>query len=131
MFISVHNKVIGKVLLLLYYYYVSTTNLLFDRLSSVRQFQSCESPLHVSPSPVTFTGLLKTAYTQGASALLEDSFRRRLEKSLVTMETAEYPVAAKQILLYIKTTVDNFSMVRRNTHLTCMSAALSSRIYHD
>uniref|UniRef100_A0A8K9WXR5 URB1 ribosome biogenesis homolog n=1 Tax=Oncorhynchus mykiss TaxID=8022 RepID=A0A8K9WXR5_ONCMY len=88
-------------------------------------FQSCESPLHVSPSPVTFTGLLKTAYTQGASALLEDSFRRRLEKSLVTMETAEYPVAAKQILLYIKTTVDNFSMVRRNTHLTCMSVVLS------
>uniref|UniRef100_A0A8K9X1B1 URB1 ribosome biogenesis homolog n=1 Tax=Oncorhynchus mykiss TaxID=8022 RepID=A0A8K9X1B1_ONCMY len=87
-------------------------------------FQSCESPLHVSPSPVTFTGLLKTAYTQGASALLEDSFRRRLEKSLVTMETAEYPVAAKQILLYIKTTVDNFSMVRRNTHLTCMSAPM-------
>uniref|UniRef100_A0A673W779 URB1 ribosome biogenesis homolog n=1 Tax=Salmo trutta TaxID=8032 RepID=A0A673W779_SALTR len=73
-------------------------------------FQSCESPFHVSPSPVTFTGLLKTAYTQGASALLEDSFRRRLEKSLVTMEMAEYPVAAKQILLYIKTTVDNFSM---------------------
>uniref|UniRef100_A0A8C8C842 Nucleolar pre-ribosomal-associated protein 1 n=1 Tax=Oncorhynchus tshawytscha TaxID=74940 RepID=A0A8C8C842_ONCTS len=32
-------------------------------------------------------------------------------KSLVTMEMAEYPVAAKQILLYIKTTVDNCSMV--------------------
>uniref|UniRef100_A0A8K9X6G5 Nucleolar pre-ribosomal-associated protein 1 C-terminal domain-containing protein n=1 Tax=Oncorhynchus mykiss TaxID=8022 RepID=A0A8K9X6G5_ONCMY len=80
-------------------------------------FQSCESPLHVSPSPVTFTGLLKTAYTQGASALLEDSFRRRLEKSLVTMETAEYPVAAKQILLYIKTTVDNFSMLSIDTGL--------------
>uniref|UniRef100_A0A8K9Y1W5 Nucleolar pre-ribosomal-associated protein 1 C-terminal domain-containing protein n=1 Tax=Oncorhynchus mykiss TaxID=8022 RepID=A0A8K9Y1W5_ONCMY len=46
--------------------------------------------------------------------------------SLVTMETAEYPVAAKQILLYIKTTVDNFSMVRRNTHLTCMSAVVLS-----
>uniref|UniRef100_A0A8C7M8L1 URB1 ribosome biogenesis homolog n=1 Tax=Oncorhynchus kisutch TaxID=8019 RepID=A0A8C7M8L1_ONCKI len=88
-------------------------------------FQSCESPFHVSPSPVTFTGLLKTAYTQGASALLEDSFRWRLEKSLVTMEMAEYPVAAKQILLYIKTTVDNCSRVRRNTHLTCMSVVLS------
>uniref|UniRef100_A0A8C8CC37 URB1 ribosome biogenesis homolog n=1 Tax=Oncorhynchus tshawytscha TaxID=74940 RepID=A0A8C8CC37_ONCTS len=74
-------------------------------------FQSRERPFRVSPSPVTFTGLLKTAYTQGASALLEDSFRRRLEKSLVTMEMAEYPVAAKQILLYIKTTVDNCSMV--------------------
>ncbi|XP_070983221.1 nucleolar pre-ribosomal-associated protein 1 isoform X1 [Oncorhynchus clarkii lewisi] len=80
-------------------------------------FQSCESPFHVSPSPVTFTGLLKTAYTQGASALLEDSFRRRLEKSLVTMEMAEYPVAAKQILLYIKTTVDNFSMLSIDTGL--------------
>uniref|UniRef100_A0A673W7V6 URB1 ribosome biogenesis homolog n=1 Tax=Salmo trutta TaxID=8032 RepID=A0A673W7V6_SALTR len=89
-------------------------------------FQSCESPFHVSPSPVTFTGLLKTAYTQGASALLEDSFRRRLEKSLVTMEMAEYPVAAKQILLYIKTTVDNFSMVQRNTRLACMSAMVFS-----
>uniref|UniRef100_A0A8C8C729 URB1 ribosome biogenesis homolog n=1 Tax=Oncorhynchus tshawytscha TaxID=74940 RepID=A0A8C8C729_ONCTS len=74
-------------------------------------FQSRERPFRVSPSPVTFTGLLKTAYTQGASALLEDSFRRRLEKSLVTMEMAEYPVAAKQILLYIKTTVDNCSML--------------------
>uniref|UniRef100_A0A8C8C718 Nucleolar pre-ribosomal-associated protein 1 n=1 Tax=Oncorhynchus tshawytscha TaxID=74940 RepID=A0A8C8C718_ONCTS len=80
-------------------------------------FQSRERPFRVSPSPVTFTGLLKTAYTQGASALLEDSFRRRLEKSLVTMEMAEYPVAAKQILLYIKTTVDNCSMLSIDTGL--------------
>uniref|UniRef100_A0A673WIU3 URB1 ribosome biogenesis homolog n=1 Tax=Salmo trutta TaxID=8032 RepID=A0A673WIU3_SALTR len=87
-------------------------------------FQSCESPFHVSPSPVTFTGLLKTAYTQGASALLEDSFRRRLEKSLVTMEMAEYPVAAKQILLYIKTTVDNFSMLSKNTGLLALSVLM-------
>lgn len=87
-------------------------------------FQSCESPFPVSPSPVTFTGLLKTAYTQGASALLEDSFRRRLEKSLVTMEMAEYPVAAKQILLYIKTTVDNFSMLSKNTGLLALSVLM-------
>uniref|UniRef100_A0A673WHG4 URB1 ribosome biogenesis homolog n=1 Tax=Salmo trutta TaxID=8032 RepID=A0A673WHG4_SALTR len=95
-----------------------------DHLCYYVHNKSCESPFHVSPSPVTFTGLLKTAYTQGASALLEDSFRRRLEKSLVTMEMAEYPVAAKQILLYIKTTVDNFSMLSKNTGLLALSVLM-------
>ncbi|KAM9452285.1 nucleolar pre-ribosomal-associated protein 1 [Salvelinus alpinus] len=87
-------------------------------------FQSSESPSHVSPSPVTFTGLLKTAYTQGPSALLEASFRQRLEKSLVTMEMAEYPVAAKQILLYIKTTVDNFSTLSKTTGLLVLNVLM-------
>lgn len=58
---------------------------------------------------------MKAAYIQGPSAFLEDTFRCNVEASLVTMEMAEFPVAIKQILLYIKSTVDNFGMVRAET----------------
>ncbi|KAK6296276.1 hypothetical protein J4Q44_G00339890 [Coregonus suidteri] len=65
-----------------------------------------------------------TTYSQGASALLEDSFRRRLEERLAAMAMAEYPVAAKQILLYIKTTVDNFSMLSIDTGLLALNVLM-------
>ncbi|CAB1349349.1 unnamed protein product, partial [Coregonus sp. 'balchen'] len=87
-------------------------------------FLSWESPVDVSPTPVTFADLLKTTYSQGASALLEDSFRRRIEERLAAMAMAEYPVAAKQILLYIKTTVDNFSMLSIDTGLLALNVLM-------
>lgn len=55
---------------------------------------------------------MKAAYIQGPSALLEEAFRKNVEGTLTSMLMAEFPVAIKQILLYIKSTVENFGTVR-------------------
>uniref|UniRef100_A0A8C9WDG8 URB1 ribosome biogenesis homolog n=1 Tax=Scleropages formosus TaxID=113540 RepID=A0A8C9WDG8_SCLFO len=40
-----------------------------------------------------------------------DSFRQRTEEALSTLQMTDFPVAIKQVLLYLKTSVDNFSTV--------------------
>lgn len=62
--------------------------------------------------PTSFTALMKAAYSQGPSALLEGAFREKVEGSLSSMLMADYPVAIRQILLYIKSTLENLSSVR-------------------
>uniref|UniRef100_A0A8C4IF92 Nucleolar pre-ribosomal-associated protein 1 n=1 Tax=Dicentrarchus labrax TaxID=13489 RepID=A0A8C4IF92_DICLA len=41
-----------------------------------------------------------------------DNFRKTVEETLASMSMAEFPVAVKQILLYIKSTVENHGTVR-------------------
>uniref|UniRef100_A0A671V9A0 URB1 ribosome biogenesis homolog n=1 Tax=Sparus aurata TaxID=8175 RepID=A0A671V9A0_SPAAU len=55
----------------------------------------------------SFTAVMKAAYAQGPSSLLEDAFRKDVEGTLASMLMAEFPVAIKQVLLYIKSTVEN------------------------
>ncbi|XP_070685256.1 nucleolar pre-ribosomal-associated protein 1 [Pempheris klunzingeri] len=69
-------------------------------------FKSTENHSTVS-TPTSFTALTKAAYSQGASTLLEDAFRKDVEETLSSMLLAEFPVAIKQILLYMKSTVEN------------------------
>lgn len=59
---------------------------------------------------------MKAAYSQGPSALLEDDFRKNVEGTLASMLMAEFPVAIKQILLYIKSTVENLGTVRAQNY---------------
>lgn len=63
---------------------------------------------------------MKAAYSQGPSTLLEDTFRKNVEETLASMLMPDFPVAIKQILLYIKSTVENLGTVRAqnklNTH---------------
>lgn len=61
---------------------------------------------------------MKAAYSEGPSALLKDTFRKNVEETLPLMSMAEFPVAIKQILLYIKSTVENFGAVRVQDKLT-------------
>ena len=61
---------------------------------------------------------MKAAYSRGPSALLEEAFRKNVEESLASMLMAEFPVAIKQILLYIKSTVESFGTVRAQHKLT-------------
>ncbi|XP_072316400.1 nucleolar pre-ribosomal-associated protein 1 [Eucyclogobius newberryi] len=56
-------------------------------------------------APATFSALLKEAYVQGAAALTKDAF---VDKAQAALSSAEFPVAIKQVLLYIKTTVEDF-----------------------
>ncbi|TKS80797.1 Nucleolar pre-ribosomal-associated protein 1 URB1 ribosome biogenesis 1 -like protein [Collichthys lucidus] len=58
-------------------------------------------------APTSFTALMKAAYSQGPSAFLEDAFRKSVGETLASMSMADFPVAIKQILLYIKSTVEN------------------------
>ncbi|XP_039986899.1 nucleolar pre-ribosomal-associated protein 1 [Xiphias gladius] len=71
-------------------------------------FRSSECHSKGLPNLNSYTALMKTAYSQGPSALLEDTFRKNVEETLAFMSMAEFPVAIKQILLYIKSTVENF-----------------------
>ncbi|KAJ7990103.1 hypothetical protein DPEC_G00296820 [Dallia pectoralis] len=88
-------------------------------------FQNFMVTADVPPSSGSLTGLLKEAYSQGSSGLLGDSFRLRVEESLANMELQEYPVAAKQVLLYVKTTVDSLVTRSKNEGLPVLNALMA------
>uniref|UniRef100_A0A1A7XHS4 URB1 ribosome biogenesis 1 homolog n=3 Tax=Iconisemion striatum TaxID=60296 RepID=A0A1A7XHS4_9TELE len=71
-------------------------------------FKSSELLPSEPPASTSCSSLLKAAYVQGPSTLLEDTFRLNIETSLSSMSLMEFPVVIKQILLYIKSTVENF-----------------------
>ncbi|XP_028321135.1 nucleolar pre-ribosomal-associated protein 1 [Gouania willdenowi] len=71
-------------------------------------FQSSESQSDEHQTLVTFTTVMQAAYTRGPEALLQDSFRKRLEEVTAVTSAADFPVAIKQILLYIKSAAENF-----------------------
>ena len=55
---------------------------------------------------------MESAYSHGPTALLEDTFRKDVEGTLASMLIDDFPVATKQILLYIRSTVENLGTVR-------------------
>ncbi|KAF7653300.1 hypothetical protein LDENG_00084810 [Lucifuga dentata] len=78
-------------------------------------FKSSECDSESLESCDSFTALMKAAYRQEASALLDDAFRKNVEETAAKMPMAEFPVAIKQILLYIKSTVDSFGTFSKDT----------------
>uniref|UniRef100_A0A3Q3NMD9 URB1 ribosome biogenesis homolog n=1 Tax=Labrus bergylta TaxID=56723 RepID=A0A3Q3NMD9_9LABR len=83
-----------------------------------------QHPTTESLTPSSFTELMKSAYSRGLSPLLEDSFRKDVEEMLAPMLMVEFPVAIKQLLLYIKSTVESLGTVR------VLLSALSSIFKH-
>ncbi|MEQ2292050.1 hypothetical protein AMECASPLE_019180 [Ameca splendens] len=71
-------------------------------------FKSSESVSEELSAPSSYSSLIKAAYIQGPGAMLEDTFRQNTEKALASMSLTEFPVLIKQILLYIKSTVEDF-----------------------
>ncbi|CAG6000164.1 unnamed protein product [Menidia menidia] len=71
-------------------------------------FKSPESPSEGLPPPTSYGSFLKAAYIQGPNALLKETFRKDAEELLASMSLDEFPVAVKQVLLYVKSTVENF-----------------------
>ncbi|KAM4590476.1 nucleolar pre-ribosomal-associated protein 1 [Fundulus diaphanus] len=71
-------------------------------------FKSSESLSKEPAASSPYSALIKAAYVQGPGALLEDTFRQNAEKALAFVSLAEFPVLIKQILLYIKSTVESF-----------------------
>uniref|UniRef100_A0A3Q3F5A3 URB1 ribosome biogenesis homolog n=1 Tax=Kryptolebias marmoratus TaxID=37003 RepID=A0A3Q3F5A3_KRYMA len=74
-------------------------------------FKSSECLTKEVSAPASCSLLLKAAYVQGPAALLEDTFRQNIEKAVASMPLAEFPVVIKQVLLYIRSTVEDFGMV--------------------
>ncbi|KAF3847470.1 hypothetical protein F7725_020498 [Dissostichus mawsoni] len=70
-------------------------------------FKSSEHHSKGSSTPISFSALMESAYSQGPNALLEDAFRKNVEGTLTSMLIDDFPVATKQILLYIRSTVEN------------------------
>ncbi|RVE65079.1 hypothetical protein OJAV_G00132260 [Oryzias javanicus] len=69
------------------------------------------SPAALSNEALTsdsYSALMKAAYMQGADALTTNTFRKNIEAALDSMLLTEFPIAIKQVLLYIKSTVENF-----------------------
>lgn len=92
---------------------MSINNCLFS------QFTSPEGCLWELSSPSSFTALMRAAYSQGMNTLLKDAFRVKVEESLSSMSLAEYPVAVKQVLLYIKSTLEIVGTVRAQHKNIC------------
>lgn len=88
------------------------SNLIFNNNYPLSQFKSSEGCSGELSSPSSFNALMKAAYSQGMSTLLEDAFRKKVEETLSSISMAEYPVAVKQILLYINSTLENVGTVR-------------------
>ncbi|XP_041850678.1 nucleolar pre-ribosomal-associated protein 1 [Melanotaenia boesemani] len=72
-------------------------------------FKSSEHPSGGLSPPTSFSALMQAAYVQEPSSLLKDSFKKNAKEALASTALDEFPVAIKQILLYIKSTVENFS----------------------
>uniref|UniRef100_A0A668T7V7 URB1 ribosome biogenesis homolog n=1 Tax=Oreochromis aureus TaxID=47969 RepID=A0A668T7V7_OREAU len=71
-------------------------------------FQSSECHAKGLSDQTSYTALMKAAYIQGPDTLLKDTFRKSAEEALASLSLAEFPVAIKQILLYIRSTVESF-----------------------
>lgn len=56
--------------------------------------------------------------------MLEDAFRKKVEGAVASMLMSEYPVAIRQILLYMKSTLENMGTVRKQHKLTYSSVDL-------
>ncbi|KAM6988691.1 nucleolar pre-ribosomal-associated protein 1 isoform 2-T2 [Tautogolabrus adspersus] len=78
-------------------------------------FKPSESHAAGLLTPSSFTELMKAAYSRGLSPLLEDTFRKDVEETLASMLMVEFPVAIKQILLYIKSTVESLGTFSKDT----------------
>nr|XP_056714188.1 nucleolar pre-ribosomal-associated protein 1 [Euleptes europaea] len=87
---------------------------LFKPLSSVSEdrFLSLDS---------SFSSLLKNSYEKGAAGLLEEGVKEKLNEAILRLQPQKLLVASKHVLLYLKTTVENFSSFSSNSGLSLLT----------
>ncbi|XP_066555925.1 nucleolar pre-ribosomal-associated protein 1 [Amia ocellicauda] len=83
---------------------------------------SQSSPAPQTPSPGSFTSLMKAAYSKGVAHMLEDDFKETIEEAVSRMNVTDLPVAVKHVLLYIKTFVDNYGTFSKETGLALLGS---------
>uniref|UniRef100_A0A8D2JI19 URB1 ribosome biogenesis homolog n=1 Tax=Varanus komodoensis TaxID=61221 RepID=A0A8D2JI19_VARKO len=64
------------------------------------------------PSDPSFSTLLKNTYQKGVVGLLEVTMKEKLNEAILQLQPQQLLLASKHVLLYLKTTVENFSNVR-------------------
>ncbi|XP_028856859.1 nucleolar pre-ribosomal-associated protein 1 [Denticeps clupeoides] len=87
------------------------------------EVQSPATPAPSSP-PSRFTAIMMDAYGQGPDSVLQESVRRDVDASLSRLELDEFPVAVSQVLLYIRTTVENLSTLPKGTGVNAVSGLM-------
>ncbi|KAJ7320521.1 hypothetical protein JRQ81_020032 [Phrynocephalus forsythii] len=73
------------------------------------------------PSDSSFSSLLKNAYQKGVGVLLEEGFKEKLNEAIAQLQPQLLLLASKQVLLYFKTTVENFSSFAKNSGLSLIT----------
>ncbi|XP_066475924.1 nucleolar pre-ribosomal-associated protein 1 [Tiliqua scincoides] len=63
----------------------------------------------------SFSSLLKNMYEKGVSFLLEEAAKEKLSEAVSQLQSQQLLLASKQVLLYLKTTVENFSSLSKNS----------------
>ncbi|XP_054829571.1 nucleolar pre-ribosomal-associated protein 1 [Eublepharis macularius] len=91
-----------------------TKEALFQLISneSEDQFLSLDS---------SFSSLLKNSYKTGAATLLEEGVKEKLNEAILYLQPQKLLLASKHVLLYLKTTVENFSSFSRNSGLSFLT----------
>ncbi|XP_069492442.1 nucleolar pre-ribosomal-associated protein 1 [Ambystoma mexicanum] len=74
--------------------------------------ESCIS--HNPSDECSFSSLLRTAYESDKDLLLDNTTNKQLKESISKIKLCELLLAVKQVMLYLKTTVDNFSKLSRD-----------------
>ncbi|XP_072525451.1 nucleolar pre-ribosomal-associated protein 1 isoform X2 [Salminus brasiliensis] len=67
-----------------------------------------------APTALDFSSFLKTCYSEGHQAFVQDSFRPALEKYLSSLQLSQFTGAVNQVLLYLRSIVDAFSSLSRS-----------------
>ncbi|XP_036418285.1 nucleolar pre-ribosomal-associated protein 1 isoform X2 [Colossoma macropomum] len=64
-----------------------------------------------APPAVGFPAFLKTCYSEGPDAFVRDSFKPALERSMSSLQLSQVTGAVTQVLLYLRSFVDAFSVL--------------------
>ncbi|XP_077198657.1 nucleolar pre-ribosomal-associated protein 1 isoform X2 [Paroedura picta] len=70
---------------------------------------------------LSFCSLLKTSYEKGAASLLEEGVKEKLHEAVLQLQPQKLLLASKHVLLYLKTTVENFSSFSSSTGLSLLT----------
>ncbi|XP_070606470.1 nucleolar pre-ribosomal-associated protein 1 [Erythrolamprus reginae] len=80
-----------------------------------------ESVEEVRPSDSSFFTLLKNSYQKGASVLLDEDIQTKLNEAISQLQPQQLSLALKHVLLYLKTTVENFGCLSKNSGLSLVT----------
>ncbi|XP_042314593.1 LOW QUALITY PROTEIN: nucleolar pre-ribosomal-associated protein 1 [Sceloporus undulatus] len=72
-------------------------------------------------SDSSFSSLLKNTYQKGVTILLEEDIIEKLNEAISQLQSHQLLLASKHVLLYLKTTVENFSSFDKKTGLSLLN----------
>ncbi|KAF7251021.1 Nucleolar pre-ribosomal-associated protein 1 [Varanus komodoensis] len=73
------------------------------------------------PSDPSFSTLLKNTYQKGVVGLLEVTMKEKLNEAILQLQPQQLLLASKHVLLYLKTTVENFSNFGKNPGISLLT----------